>query len=256
MPPTRCSPVPIQGGIRDVGGDSYDVPPRAVPVSYDVARNCQRCSPAPPCMSPISKDVGEAYDVPRSHSQQNQLTPSSSASSLTADSFSSSNRSSLVNMPDYDIPRPHNRGPNLVPQVHQHYDVPPQHFHKELPLELGSALENLERLQTDTTAAISKLLSYVGPDWRSREKLEANIMDIKLAVVRLNTSLHDLADFAEGALGNAARASDKNLASKLLLLVTALRNSDLLIRDASDKLNQHEWSVKLLGECVFFLFPS
>lgn len=249
MPPQRCSPIPVHGlSPRDLPGDSYDVPPRAVPITYDITRNnCQRCSPAPSCISPVSKD-GETYDIPRSLlSQQNQLTPSSSASSLTADSLGSSNRSSLVNMPDYDVPKPYYKTQHLAVKMPQLYDVPTSHSLKELPLELNSALENLERLQTDTTGAISKLLAYVLPQWRTRDKLEANIMDIKLAVVRLRTSLHDLAEFAEGALGNAARASDKNLASKLLPLVTALRNSDTLIREAADKLDQQEWSVDVLA---------
>lgn len=35
-------------------------------------------------------------------------------------------------------------------------------------------------------------------------------MDVKLAVVRLKTSLHDLSEFAEGALGNAVKTEDKS----------------------------------------------
>lgn len=77
----------------------------------------------------------------------------------TADSLSSSNRSSVINMSDYDVPRPHPaHGPHLVlhPQV---YDVPTHHPHmKELPLEMTSALDSLEKLQRETTAAITKLL--------------------------------------------------------------------------------------------------
>ena len=34
-------------------------------------------------------------------------------------------------------------------------------------------------------------------------------MDIKLSVVRMKTALHDLAEFAEGALGNALKTEDK-----------------------------------------------
>lgn len=103
------------------------------------------------------------------------------------------------------------------------------------------------RLQTDTTSAILKLLSYVAQDWRSKEKLESNVMDIKLAVQRLRTSLHDLTEFTEGTLGNAAKASDKNLAAKLLPLVTALRNSNALVKDAGDKLDLQGWSISLLA---------
>lgn len=251
MPPPRCSPIPVPGlspGIspRDQGNDCYDVPPRAVPVGNESFRNCPRCSPAPSCVSPISRESGEAYDVPRSLLTNPPLTPSSSASSLTADShsFSSSNRSSLANMPDYDVPRPHNR----VPPPHANYDVPlSQQTLKELPLELSSALETLERLETDTLSATSKLLGFVSPNWRTREKLETNRMDIKLVVTRLRTSLHDLAQFGEGALGNAAKASDKNLVVKLTPLVSALRKSDSLVQGASEALEKHQWSLSQLA---------
>lgn len=35
-------------------------------------------------------------------------------------------------------------------------------------------------------------------------------MDVKLSVVRLKTSLHDLSEFAEGTLGNAVKTEDKS----------------------------------------------
>lgn len=146
MPTSRCSPASVnQLNPRDMG-ESYDIPPSAVPITYDVTRNCQRCSPAPSCVSPVSKEGGEDYDIPRPlQNQQNQLTPSSSASSLTADSLSSSNRSSVVNMPDYDVPKPHSKV-HLVLHAQQVYDVPPASQPlRELPLELSSALEHLDR---------------------------------------------------------------------------------------------------------------
>lgn len=167
--------------------------------------------------------------------QQRQMTPSSSASSLTADSVHSahsahsapsSNRSSVASSiasagNEYDVPRATATRVPMPPQhlQQQTYDVPPPPSAaqpattptaaKELPLELGSALESLARLQGEATAAVSRLLGFAGPQWRHRERLEPCLMDIKLAVVRLRTALHDLAEFAEGALGNAARASDK-----------------------------------------------
>ncbi|KAH1011368.1 hypothetical protein HUJ04_000754, partial [Dendroctonus ponderosae] len=254
-PPLRCSPIPVSGhspGIspRDQVNDCYDVPPRAIPVGHETYRNCPRFSPAPSsCVSPISRESGEAYDIPRSLNINHPLTSSSSASSLTADSLSSSNRSSMTNMPDYDIPRPLNRGPQLVLAPPQPtYDVPPsQQQLKELPLELNSALENLERLETDTLSAISKLLGFVCPNWRTREKLENNRLEIKLAVTRLRTSLHDLAEFGEGSLGNAAKASDKNLVVKLAPQVSALRKSDALVQGASEVLERHRWALSLLA---------
>lgn len=90
-------------------------------------------------------------------------------------------------------------------------------------------------------------LGFVNPGWRTKDRLEASIMDIKLSVMRLQTSLRDLAEFGEGALGNATRASDKNLASKLVPLVTALRTSDNLVHVAANELQLHDWSVDLLS---------
>lgn len=77
----------------------------------------------------------------------------------------------------------------------QLYDIP---VNKVLPLELDLALENLQKLQNEASAAITKLLSFVCPGWRTSQKLEKTLMDLKLASLRLRTSLHDLTEFAEG----------------------------------------------------------
>lgn len=71
-------------------------------------------------------------------------------------------------------------------------------------------------------------------------------MDIKLAAVRLRTALHDLAEFGDGALGNAARADDKGLALKLKPLVKALRDADKLVHEASQSLEIQGWTVETL----------
>ncbi|KAK9882371.1 hypothetical protein WA026_020895 [Henosepilachna vigintioctopunctata] len=248
--PNRCSPLQchtLAVPQQNPGTVEYDVPPsRHLNIS-----SCQGCprgtSASPSCASPISRD-GDAYDVPRPHHQHhmNHLTPSSSATSLTADSVSSSNRSSSANIPDYDVPKPHSKGPHLVLQPSQLYDVPPSHNHKELPLGLNSALENLERLENDTTSSIKKLLGFVGPGWRTKERLTETILDIKLAATRLQTSLNDLALFGEGTLGNATNASDKNLSIKLAPLVSNLRRSYHTVNDAAMKLSELNWSVDML----------
>lgn len=69
-------------------------------------------------------------------------------------------------------------------------------------------------------------------------------MDVKLAAVRLRSALHDLAEFGDGALGNAARADDKGLALKLRPLVKALRDADKLVHEASQKIEIHGWTVE------------
>lgn len=73
-------------------------------------------------------------------------------------------------------------------------------------------------------------------------------MDIKLAAVRLRTALHDLAEFGEGALGNAFKADDKRLAIKLKPLVKALRDADKLVHEVSQNLDMYGWTVEMLAK--------
>lgn len=250
--------------------DAYDIPKPATPVNYDTPRPWNRSTPVKEMQQ---SRVDESYDIPRAVTNllsQHNSTPSSSISSLlTSDSFSlsSSNRSSLANMPDYDIPR---RNPQSVvratPPLLQTpstplstYDIPLQmvqhtstikYTKKELPLELSSALETLDRLQTEATTAVTRLLSFVTPNWRTPEKLDPILMDLKLAAVRLRTALHDLSEFGEGALGNASKADDKNIATKLKPLVKALKDADKLVHDASHCLDVNGWTVESLQRTV------
>ncbi|KYM95534.1 Breast cancer anti-estrogen resistance protein 1 [Cyphomyrmex costatus] len=260
----------VRSSIDNGGGDvneCYDVPPRAIPVipspasspspapsCYDIPRPPTSCTPNSNCSGGSGITPLDCYDVPR---PLQPLTPSSSASSLTNDgSLSGSNRSSLA-APDYDVPRPrlpasslpsrHNtpipKTPTPPPPSQQIYDVP---VSKELPLELDSALEGLQRLQSEASAAIARLLGFVSPGWRTPQRLDATLMDLRLAALRLRTSLHDLAEFAEGTLGNAGKAPDKGLATKLRPLVKALRDSDKLVQEAATELDTMEWDASKL----------
>lgn len=73
-------------------------------------------------------------------------------------------------------------------------------------------------------------------------------MDIKLAAVRLRTVLHDLAEFGDGALGNAANADDKRLAQKLKPMVKSLRDADQLVHETSQNLDVCGWTVEALAK--------
>ncbi|XP_037042594.1 breast cancer anti-estrogen resistance protein 1 isoform X1 [Bradysia coprophila] len=240
--------------------DTYDTPKPAVQINYDSPRSWSRTPPR-------DNRLDDSYDIPRPSNllSQHNITPSSSNSSLlTSDSLSlsSSNRSSLANMPDYDIPRrnpPSIRSltpsaPAQMSQANSSFDIPLIQNQgpiittkKELPLELSSALDTLAKLQNEATSTISRLLGFVSPSWRTKEKLEPILMDLKLAAVRLRTALHDLAEFGDGALGNAARADDKTLALKLRPLVKALRDADRLVHEASQSLDSQGWTVDALS---------
>ncbi|XP_016982258.1 breast cancer anti-estrogen resistance protein 1 isoform X2 [Drosophila rhopaloa] len=279
----------MMSGLHQNGNGSefetYDIPKPATPVPLNYDRSGPQRTPTSSSslgarfesLKSVAASIEEeSYDVPRPlisggsmlQQQMTQMTPSSSASSLlTSDSlslsFSSSNRSSLANMPDYDIPR-RNPLPVRRQQSGLAYDFPLPPLQeqeqrmdptpaivpapKELPLELSSALETLAKLQLQTTTAISRLLSFVVPNWRTRAQLEPAIMELKLAALRLRTALHDLAEFGEGTLGNATRSEDRNLALKLRPLVRALRDANKLIHDSSESLDaQGGWSVEQLA---------
>lgn len=162
----------------------YDLPPgNAVPCesysndgnllqAYDVPRPLFNDSSDP---QQEKDDSLQCYDTPRPIGKP--LTPSSSASSLTApDSISlpSSNRSSLLSGPEYDVPKPRSAIP-----VQQVYDIPANNPKpKELPLELSSALESLNRLQTEAAGAVQRLLGLVTPTWRHAETLTATALEV------------------------------------------------------------------------------
>lgn len=248
------SPGPSLTPSVSFDADSYDIPKPAVAVSenprirHGLSSRHSVLSTSSTATSLFSR-MDDSYDVPRPSSNlgNSRMTPSSSNSSLlTSDSlslsFSSSNRSSLANMPDYDIPRKQPMSIKRTPPPpsqsilslksidlnSENYDVPSPSPHimqqnlsamqspkklvivKELPLELSSALDTLSRLQNEAITNVTKLLAYVSAQWRTREKLEPVLMDIKLSVVRMKTALHDLSEFAEGALGNALKTEDKS----------------------------------------------
>lgn len=136
--------------VMSNSSDAYDIPKPSSQMSfYDTPR--------------IHRQQDNSYDIPRPSATliaQQLLTPSSSNSSLlTSDSLSlsSSNRSSLI-MPDYDVPR---RNPPSVRNMAMLnpptlYDSPISSHKKQLPLPLNSALDTLDRLQSETQISVSK----------------------------------------------------------------------------------------------------
>uniref|UniRef100_A0A182N936 Uncharacterized protein n=1 Tax=Anopheles dirus TaxID=7168 RepID=A0A182N936_9DIPT len=192
------------------------------------------------------------YDVPRRNPVSVRSTPPPPSAagqpgatpgtpSFTA-SHHSMSMSSFSSMSTYDVPPSH--AGYVSAKLHQQPAAPATP--KELPLELSSALETLARLQNEATTAVTRLLSFVSPNWRVKEKLDPILMDLKLAAVRLRTALHDLAEFGDGALGNATKAEDKGLALKLKPLVKALRDADKLVHEASQNLDAQGWTMVTL----------
>ncbi|XP_021264557.1 breast cancer anti-estrogen resistance protein 1-like [Numida meleagris] len=76
-------------------------------------------------------------------------------------------------------------------------------------------MEMLAKLQLGVGSAVSCLMSFISSNWRSPEHMEANAASIHGAAEGVQTALRELLEFARGAVGNAAQASDRSLYAKL-----------------------------------------
>ncbi|XP_077687388.1 breast cancer anti-estrogen resistance protein 1 isoform X2 [Eretmochelys imbricata] len=86
---------------------------------------------------------------------------------------------------------------------------------KELGLDLDVAMELLTRLQHHISGSVSYLMSFISTGWRSPEQLELHAPSLRAAAEGIKGALRDLLEFARGAVGNAAQASDRALHAKL-----------------------------------------
>lgn len=108
-------------------------------------------------------------------------------------------------------------------------------------------MESLNRLQNEAASAVQRLLGLFTPSWRKPENLRNGILEIKLSAERLRTSLHELSEFCEGSLGNAHKAADKSLVTKLKPLSKALNDANRVIQDSCNELDMLNWEVDKLS---------
>ncbi|XP_072947136.1 breast cancer anti-estrogen resistance protein 1 [Epargyreus clarus] len=194
----------------------YDVPRAPMPVNrlgtYD--------SPRP---------TADWYDAPRAPRPASADSACSGTGSLTsATSSASANSGSSA---------------HSAASASSTYDVPRS---RALPLPCDAALEALERLQEEASAAVSRLLSYVRPGWRRRGALRPRVLDVRVAGARLRAALHDLAVFADATLANAHDAQDKGIAVKLRPLVKALKDAERITHEATSALDAGDWAPERL----------
>ncbi|KAJ2943709.1 hypothetical protein O0L34_g16822 [Tuta absoluta] len=190
----------------------YDVPRAPMPVQRLGTYDCPR-------------PVGDWYDAPRAPRPASADSACSGTGSLaSATSSASANSGSSV---------------HSAASASSTYDVPRS---RALPLPCDAALEALERLQEEASAAVSRLLSYVTPGWRRRGALRPRVLDVRVAGARLRAALHDLAVFADATLANAHDAQDKGIAVKLRPLVKALKDAERITHEATSALDAGDWA--------------
>ncbi|XP_045487575.1 breast cancer anti-estrogen resistance protein 1 isoform X2 [Pieris rapae] len=194
----------------------YDVPRAPMPVQRLGTYDCPR-------------PTADWYDAPRAPRPASADSACSGTGSLTsATSSASANSGSSA---------------HSAASASSTYDVPRS---RALPLPCDAALEALERLQEEASAAVSRLLSYVSPGWRRRGALRPRVLDVRVAGARLRAALHDLAVFADATLANAHDAQDKGIAVKLRPLVKALKDAERITHEATSALDAGDWAPERL----------
>ena len=128
------------------------------------------------------------------------------------------------------------------------YSTPAEGVYEELLLDLDSAVELLLKLQQDVTRTSSRLLAFVSSTWRTKESLQTNVYDVKVACMDLRKAFADFMEFAQGTLANSARLSDRKLVNRLVKQVTPLQQQRKSMTAALRALEEMKWQVVLLAE--------
>ncbi|XP_050395701.1 enhancer of filamentation 1 isoform X2 [Patella vulgata] len=206
-----------RGSLEHALDDIYDVPknnaPRVVLSTSTGNLSFSRAVSDP--VTPLN-----VYDVPPQVTRDSVISARSDSSEEGQRLSTCSTDSRLSDIPNYD----------------------------ELLLDLDSALERLVKVQQDVSKSINKLLSYVSSTWRKKESLETKMYEIKLACSNVKKTLSEFVQFAEGALGNSTKLSDKKLVNKLYKQLIPLQNSLHMICAAMSCLEEDKWQVSLLSE--------
>ncbi|XP_055992669.1 breast cancer anti-estrogen resistance protein 1 [Sorex fumeus] len=169
--------------------DVYDVPPPA-PDLYDVPPGLRRPGPGALYDTPRERGAAEGvYAVPPPAEREAPAEGKRLSASSTGSTRSSQSATSLEGA------------------------APGRE-----PLELEVAVEALARLQQAVSAAVAHLLDLAGSSggWRGApEPQEPPTQDLRAAVATVQGAVHELLDFARGAVGNAAHTPDRTLHAKL-----------------------------------------
>lgn len=193
VPPAagKCAPEP------SLSHEIYDVPPSLKKLSsfpsqevYDVPRDLHA-----PSKGSVDTEGEYIYDVPP---QVDREAKAADGKRLSASSTGSTR--SNISTSSLDV----------VP-----VKEPAKGAGKEFSLDLDAAMEMLAKLQHGIGGAVSYLMSFISANWRSAEHMEANAASIRGAAEGVQAALRDLLEFARGAVGNAAQASDRSLYAKL-----------------------------------------
>ncbi|XP_043220619.1 breast cancer anti-estrogen resistance protein 1-like isoform X1 [Amphibalanus amphitrite] len=117
---------------------------------------------------------------------------------------------------------------------------------RELPLDTDAGLETVARLDQEVTAALDRLFAAVAPSSRAAAHMEASAVDLKLTVMRLRTALHELIQFAYGAMVATTRGPEQRIGSQFVHVLRPLEETARLIDSAAETQERAGWSAAAL----------
>nr|XP_046250452.1 breast cancer anti-estrogen resistance protein 1 isoform X2 [Scatophagus argus] len=117
---------------------------------------------------------------------------------------------------------------------------------KPLILDLEQAMERLSRLQQAVESSVSLMMSFITGNWRSPAHLEDNLPAIHQAADRVRATVRDFLEFAQGAVANAAQATDRSLQTKLGRQVGKMEEVFQNLIQHSQSLDTISWSHTVL----------
>lgn len=203
---TSGTNVPYQNSLAQ---ETYDIPSNNMPTQfYDI-----------PSTKPVKAQiiVDGVYDVPPSQTVQDSSLVSGT-DGVESDSQTSVTNSDLLDNKTIVLPEC-----------------------SELLLDRETAVELLMKYQAEVQSSISKLFSFVSTTWRKYENMQAKLSDIEITCHKLQSSLVDFFNFAQGTLANSAHAADKSLCFKLNKLLNPIKESCTTVKNCVQTLDEKGW---------------
>lgn len=117
-----------------------------------------------------------------------------------------------------------------------------------LALDLDSAVQRLNRLQQGLDSSVGVLQTLAAsPHWRTYGFMERHANDVRVSIERVKAALADFLVFSRGAAANATALSDSVLHSKLRRQLQRLEDSQQILQQTHQTLENSSWALNVLA---------
>ncbi|KAI7798657.1 enhancer of filamentation 1 [Triplophysa rosa] len=117
-----------------------------------------------------------------------------------------------------------------------------------LALDLDSAVQRLNRLQQGLDSSVGTLQTLAAsPHWRTYGFMERHANEVRVSLERVKAALADFLVFSRGAAANATALSDSGLHSKLRRQLQRLEDSQQILQQTHQTLENSSWALNVLA---------